>query len=144
MDATATLLEFLLPALMTTSAADTGASSTRAPTHAVVRADDDGPRTIEIEIIERGTSKKQRTRLTLPDNGKLEAFVSGGDDRRECRVRTEHGREAGVFEVHLQCRGGGDDIMVEARPRLRPGKASRIASIERADGRIVEVEVTAR
>ncbi|MFO0637271.1 MAG: hypothetical protein U0168_30980 [Nannocystaceae bacterium] len=137
MDVTTAIVELLLPALLTTG-------PTRAPAHPVARTE--ATPTLEVELVERIGKARTRTRLSLPDEGELAAWVSEGDERRFCEV-SSHAPGDGVVSITLQCRrgrSGPDDITIKARPRLRPGKPTRIASIERPDGRQLDVEVTLR
>jgi len=138
MQAATALLELLLPTLL-------AATPTRAP-EAVLRASTPA-RTVEIEIVEKPEGgKRSRSRLELPANGKLEAWVESGARRRECKLASRHDASRGELVIDLRCRDQGtpDELAVWAQPSLVIGKRSILAKIERPDGGSTEVSATLR
>ncbi|MBC8072397.1 MAG: hypothetical protein IAG13_29005 [Deltaproteobacteria bacterium] len=132
------LLELLLPTLLATTPAPLPIATLRAatPVH-----------TVEIEIVEKpDTGKRTRTRLALPANGKLEAWVGSGARPRKCSLESHHDLARGELTIDLRCRDldGPEELAIWARPQVVPGKRASLASIERAGGGSIEISATMR
>jgi len=98
---------------------------------------------LEVEVVERRGAKPSSFGFVVPTNGKVEAWISSGDNARRCKVSAEPHR--GGTHLDLRCDGGKEhELRVEATRGFVAGKRVKVAEIQRPGGSKSQVFVTLR
>lgn len=98
---------------------------------------------LEVEVVERRGAQPSNFGFVVPTDGKVEAWISGGDDARRCKVSAEPRR--GGTHLDLRCDGGKEhELRVEATRGFAAGKRVKVAEVQRPGGAKSQVFVTLR
>ncbi len=98
---------------------------------------------LEVEVIERRSAKPSSFGFIVPTDGKVEAWISGGENARRCKVVAEPRR--GGTHLDLRCDGGREhELRVEVTRGFRAGHRIKVAEVQRPGGTRSQVFVTLR